>query len=129
ICISRDSESSGGSFRVAEVAIRSLMKRGIDVYAFIGYGSAGRVKRLLGEKCYLIGAASWKDASGWLRTRQLLKRISPDVIHFASASNWMMVCTLGLKPARIMHQHFRPNIGPNSKRHIRSAKWAGAGAT
>lgn len=122
ICISRDSERSGGSFRVAEVAIRSLLRLRVDVHAVIGYGAAGRIKRLLGEKCHLIAARSWKDYRGWLRMRRLMKHLSPDIIHFASASNWMVASTLGLRPRRIKHQHFRPNIGANANKHIRYAR-------
>jgi len=128
ICISRDSERSGGSFRVAEVAIRSLLRQGVDVHAVIGYGSGGRIKQLLHENCHLINAHSWKDLGGWVRMRNLVKRLAPDAIHFASASNWMIASTLGLKPVRIMHQHFRPNIGPGARKHIRSAKWRMVGA-
>jgi len=122
ICISSDSERSGGSFRVAEVAIRSLLRLDVDVHAVIGYGPGGQIKRLLGEKCHLIAARSWKDLRGWMRMRRLIKHLSPEIIHFASASNWMAASTLGLRQIRIMHQHFRPNIGANANKHIRYAR-------
>ncbi|MFC3205353.1 glycosyltransferase family 4 protein [Aquamicrobium soli] len=122
ICISSDNERSGGSFRVAEVAIRSLLRLGIEVNAIIGYGQGGRIKRLLGKNCHLVNAKSWKDLQGWIRMRRLVKQLAPDVIHFASSSNWMAACTFGLPPLRIMHQHFRPNIGPNAIKHIRYAR-------
>lgn len=128
ICISRDSERSGGSFRVAEVAIRSLLNVGVDVHAVVGGGSGGRMKRLLGDKCHLINSTSWKDPRGWLRFRRVVKKLSPDVIHFASASNWMIASSIGLNSARIMHQHFRPNIEPNGAKHIRQIKWKMMGA-
>ncbi|MDM7853282.1 glycosyltransferase family 4 protein [Pseudochrobactrum kiredjianiae] len=128
ICISSDSERSGGSFRVAEVAIRSLLRLGVNVHAVIGYGPGGRIKRLLGEKCHLIDSSSWKDIGGWLRFRRLLKTLAPDIIHFASASNWMIASSIGLKSVRIMHQHFRPNIEPNGAKHIRNIKLKMIGA-
>jgi glycosyltransferase involved in cell wall biosynthesis len=123
ICISRDSEQSGGSFRMAEVAIRALVRQGLDVHAVIGYGPGRRIKRLLDSNCHLINSNSWGDLRGWMRLRMLLTTLAPDVIHFASASNWMVAATLGMKPARIMHQHFRPSIGPNAYKHIRGIKW------
>ncbi|MGN6448915.1 MAG: glycosyltransferase [Brucella intermedia] len=123
LCIYQDSERAGGSVRVAEVIVRTLLRSGVDVHVAVAYGKGGRIKQLLGEKCHLLTSTGWKDPRGWLRYRRLLRKIKPDIVHYADGVGWMVVSAIGLGHRRVMHQHFRPNIGPGGDRRLRRIRW------
>lgn len=115
-CLYRDSEESGGSFRVAEVAIKSLMEIGVEVHVAVAYGGGGRLKISLEERCHLVGAENRRDLRGWKRYRSLLSKVSPDVVHYIDPVGWMVIAGAGLSIKRVMHQHFRPDVGTRIKR-------------
>lgn len=128
ICIYRDCESSGGSFRVAEVLVRSLLKQSIDVYVAVAYGDGARLQDFLGERCHLLGAAGRKDIRAWIRYRRLVSKLKPQIIHYVDGCAWMIAAAMGLGPKRIMHQHCRPDIGPNGQRRLGRIRWLAGSA-
>ncbi len=110
ICLYQDSQKSGGSFRVAEVAVEAMLSLGMDVHVAVAYGEGGRIKQILGARCHLIGAGSKSDFWGWRRYRSLMRALEPDITHYVDAVGWMILAATGLHRRRIMHQHLRPNV-------------------
>lgn len=128
-CVYRDSELSGGSFRVAEVAIKSMVARGAEVHVAVAYGGGGRLAKMPDVRYHLIAAKTRNDLHGWQRYRSLVKQISPDVIHYVECVGWMVLAAAGLSAKRVMHTHYRPDIGSHPKRHITFIRLLFGGAT
>ncbi len=120
LLIYRDDERSGGSLRVAEVLANSIIKLNVEVYVVVAYGGGGRLKAIFGDRCILMKASGPKDFKAWLDYRKLVMNLSPHLIHYIDTVGWMVFAALGLKPKRVMHQHFRPDVGPNGYKRL---KW------
>lgn len=123
LVVYRDNERSGGSIRVAEVLARSLPRLGVDLNVAVAYGEGGRLKRLLGDKCFLMNAKNSSDLKAWFRYRRFIKNLAPDIVHYVDNAAWMVLASLGAHSKRIMHQHFRPDVGPLGHKRFRSIRW------
>lgn len=124
----KDDERVGGSLRVAEILASSLLSEGVDVYVVCAYGDGGRLKAELGDRCILMNSGGRKDFRGWLGYRNFVKRLSPDIVHYVDCVGWMTLAGMGLKPKRVMHQHFRPDVGPGGHKRFRSIRWLSGSA-
>ncbi|TLS66743.1 glycosyltransferase family 4 protein [Mariprofundus erugo] len=119
ICIYKDDERAGGSVRVAEVLIRSMRKSGVDVHLAVAYGGGGRLQRLVGNNCHFLHASGPRDIPAWFAYRSLVRIINPDIIHYIDDVAWMILGGIGITRKRIMHQHFRPNIGVDGDKRLK----------
>lgn len=123
LVVYRDNERVGGSLRVAEILASSLLSEGVDVYVVCAYGDSGRLKAELGDRCILMNSGGRKDFRAWLRYRNFVKRLSPDIVHYVDCVGWMTLAGIGLKPKRIVHQHSRPDVGPGGHKRFRNIRW------
>ncbi len=123
ICIYRDDERSGGSVRVAEVLINGLLQTGVDVHVAVAYGPPGRLGAQFGERVNFIMSSRRADFSAWLRYRLSVRKLKPDVIHYVDNVGWMVLAGIGTRPKRVMHQHFRPDVGPDGARRFAAIRW------
>src|SRR5690606_32213313 len=111
-------ERAGGSVRVAETLARALLSRSVDIHAVVAYGSGGRLKEILGDNCHLVRSAGPRDLGAWVRYRNLLKKLQPDILHYVDSVGWMIFSGVGIARARVNHQHYRPNVGPGAERRF-----------
>ncbi len=123
LVIYRDNERAGGSVRVAEVLANSLLRLGVDLYVIVAYGGKGRLAKTLGDRCLLMHAADKFDFHAWWRYRRLLKELNPDLVHYIDTVGWMTLAGAGLHSTRIMHQHFRPDVGPDGSKRFKAIRW------
>ena len=128
LVVYRDNERAGGSVRVAEVLANALLKLGVDLHVVVAYGDGGRLSGMLGERCLLMHASSRNDFLAWWRYRCLLKVLNPDVVHYVDTVGWMTLAGAGSHSTRIMHQHFRPDVGPDGFKRFRGIRWFSSAA-
>src|ERR1700686_2885651 len=96
IVLYRDDAIVGGSLRVGEAIANSLDAGRVDARVVFAYGDAGVMTARAKVPVHHIGARSSKDLPGWIRARNLLKKIKPHVIHFVDPVNWIALATLGV---------------------------------
>lgn len=110
ICVYRDSFSSGGSFTIAHLTAKVMLRRSVDVYAMVAYGHAGPLHALLKDRCYLLQAKNRYDLRSWLNFRGIMRDIAPNVAHYVDGCAWMILAAHGLPIKRVMHQHYRADV-------------------
>ena len=108
IVLYRDDAIVGGSLRVGEAIANSLDAGRVDARVVFAYGDAGVMTARAKVPVHHIGARSSKDLPGWIRARNLLKKIKPHVIHFVDPVNWIALATLGVGAKHLFHFHGRP---------------------
>lgn len=118
IVVYRDSELSGGSVRVAEIIAATLPALGFEVHALVAYGGAGRLGRILGDRCRYVRSSGPHDVSGWVRFIRMCREIKPDIVHFVDSVGWMIVLSAFIRARVVSHQHFRPDVGPDGVRRL-----------
>lgn len=123
IVVYRDSEISGGSVRVAEIIVRAMLKFSVDVNVAVAYGENGRLAALIGGKIYFARSSGPISFINWVTYRKFIRDLKPDVIHYVDSVGWMVLAGYGLPAKRVMHQHIRPNMGPNGHKRLLRIRW------
>jgi glycosyltransferase involved in cell wall biosynthesis len=123
ICVYRDDERAGGSVRVAEVLANGLSARGVEIHVAIAYGVPGRLGAQFGAQAHFIQAARRGEIAAWWRYRKLVRKLRPDVIHYVDSVGWMVLAGAWMAPKRVMHQHFRPDVGPDGASRFAGIRW------
>ncbi|WP_374555882.1 glycosyltransferase family 4 protein [Thermomonas sp.] len=118
IVVYRDSELSGGSVRVAETIAATLPALGFEVHALVAYGGAGRLGRILGDRCRYVRSSGPRDVYGWVRFIRMCREIKPDIVHFVDSVAWMIVLSVLIRARKVSHQHFRPDVGSDGVRRL-----------
>lgn len=101
----RDDLNVGGSLRVAEVLANSLDPARVEVHLVFTYGGPGPVARRAKVPCHFLGSKGPYDLPGWLRAREVIGKIDPDILHFHNPVYWLHAALAGKPYKKLLHLH------------------------
>lgn len=101
----RDDASIGGSLRVGQLIGNHLDATRVDAHFVFAYGGPGPVTASSRIPVHFVQSAGPKDLGGWMRVRQLIRELKPDVIHYINPVFWVNLALWDWHGPRVMHQH------------------------
>jgi len=110
----KDDPEMGGSIRVGQHIANHVDSERIEAHIVFVYEGPGPVAAASDVPCHFPRVGNRYDVRGWLRVRDLIQEMGPDVLHFQDPLTTLRVFFAGIPAVRLTHCHGRPLHSPQS---------------
>ncbi len=101
----RDNLNVGGSLRVGEMLAHFLDPQQVEAHLLFTYGEPGPVAHRATVPCHFLRSKGPQDVRAWFRARELVCRLSPDILHFHNPAHWLHGALAGTRFKKLSHLH------------------------
>lgn len=110
----QDDPDMGGSLRVGQHIANHVDPKAVEAHLVFAYKGPGPVAEVSEVPCHFPQVRGRYDVSGWMRVRNLIRKINPDVLHFQDPLTTLRFFLAGVGATRLTHCHGRPLHPPRS---------------
>lgn len=118
-----DDARIGGSLRVGQLLANHVNPAEVEAHLVFAYGSPGPVAASSRVPCHFPKVQGRWDLRGWLRVRNLIRQLQPDIVHFQDPLFILRIFLSDCPIIRVTHCHGRPLSPPKSLVQRLASQW------